>query len=273
MRREIFDANEAGRFAAACREYAMPRLNFLDLILAAWRRNPAPKKICMYGLKADPPHDGHLLCAEMVREAFGIDIVLFVTSGNPPHKDTGVTDAAIRHEMVKGAVAPNSHFEACDIEMKRSGKSYTYDTILALREKYGPEVELSLMMSSEYLDPDHPWYLKTKWDHSDELLKIVHLLVFMRPGHTIEQTRAWGALLPNARIDYLTFCPSPPISSTMIRDRVANGESIWYMVQPHTWRTIRRYGLYGCKEKPARTILGEYWRRLSSATRCFLSDY
>ncbi|HND05934.1 MAG TPA: adenylyltransferase/cytidyltransferase family protein, partial [Candidatus Obscuribacter sp.] len=59
------------------------------------------RRIGIYGGKFDPPHLGHLLCAEMTREAFALDKVLFITSAVPPHKASGVTDARIRHEMVE----------------------------------------------------------------------------------------------------------------------------------------------------------------------------
>lgn len=220
------------------------------------------RRIGIYGGKFDPPHVGHALCAEMTREAFDLETVLFVVSANPPHKDSGVTPAKIRLRMVQAMVAPNCYFEACDIEMKREGKSFTYDTVVALRKKYGPDVELCLMMSSEYLDPEHPWYLKTKWDKSAELVKMVRLLIFCRAGHTVEMAKKWAELIPGAQVEFLDFCPTPPVSSTILRDRVAEGQSIWYMVLPEVWQVIRDLGLYGCKLPPRGSFALKTWRRL-----------
>jgi nicotinate-nucleotide adenylyltransferase len=203
-----------------------------------------PKRVGIYGGKFDPPHVGHLICAEMTREAFNLDTVLFVTSANPPHKKTGVLDASLRHLMVQAAVAPNCHFEACDVELRRDGPSFTLDTVVELHNQYGPDTELFLMMSSEYLDPDFSWNL-SKWHDVEHLYGLVTLLVFPGRDHTIEMAREWGKLLPQAKIEYLGFCPSPPVSSTLIRDRVAAGLSVWYMVLPEVWQIIRDHGLYG----------------------------
>lgn len=220
------------------------------------------RRIGIYGGKFDPPHNGHLMCAELTRDNSGLDKVLFVVSANPPHKDTGVTDARLRLEMVEAACAPNCYFEACDVELKRPGKSWTYPTVVTLSEKYGPDVELCLMMSSEYLDPEHAWTLR-RWQHYEELISMVTLLVFMRPGHTAEQTKAWGALHTGARIEYLTYCPAPPVSSTEIRDRVSKGLSIWYMVLPEVWQIIRARKLYGCTMPERGSLPLKLWRRLS----------
>jgi nicotinate-nucleotide adenylyltransferase len=202
-----------------------------------------PRKIGIYGGKFDPPHVGHLMCAEMTREEFSLDKVLFVTSANPPHKKTGVSDAKIRHAMVEAAVFRNCFFEACDIELKRDGPSYTLDTVRALSQQYGPDTELYLMLSSEYLEPTHPWHL-SKWHDSDELFRLCHFLIFARPGHSADEIEQWALAMPQARIDVLGFCPSPPVSSTLIRDRIARGQSVWYMILPEVWQLIRDCGLY-----------------------------
>lgn len=225
-----------------------------------------PRKIGVYGGKFDPPHLGHLICAEMVREKFKLDKVLFVTSAVPPHKKTGVTDAEIRHELVEAAVFRNCFFEACDIELQREGPSYTLDTLLALRAKYGDEVELHLMLSSEYLEPTHPWHL-SKWHGADGIFAIARILIFAREGHTIDQAKEWGKLIPQAQFEFLDFCPSPPVSSTLIRDRVGRGESVWYMVTTEVGRIIRRRKLYGYHEPRRCTTCQKYGNLIASWVR------
>ncbi len=226
-----------------------------------------PKRVGIYGGKFDPPHVGHLMCAEMTREAFQLDKVLFVTSAVPPHKKTGVLDASIRHEMVSAAVAPNCFFEACDVELKREGPSYTLDTVRDVHEIYGTGTELFLLMSSEYLDPAHAWHL-SKWHDVEQLFSLCTLLIFAGRDQTIEQAREWAKLLPQARIDFmLTFCPAPPVSSTLIRDRIAEGKSVWYMVLPEVWRIIRDRRLYGLTA-PRRSSPGrKFWNALCAIGR------
>jgi nicotinate-nucleotide adenylyltransferase len=225
-----------------------------------------PKRVGIYGGKFDPPHDGHLMCAEMTREAFQLDKVLFVTSANPPHKKTGFLPAKIRHEMVCAAVAPNCYFEACDIELKRDGPSYMVDTVRELQAIYGPETELFSLMSSEYLDPAHDWHL-SKWHDAEHLFASCTFLIFAGRDQTIEQAQEWAKLLPQARIELITFCPAPPVSSTLIRDRIAKGLSVWYMVQPAVWQIIRDRRLYGLTA-PRRSSLGRtLWNRICAMAR------
>jgi len=225
-----------------------------------------PKRVGIYGGKFDPPHVGHLMCAEMTREAFDLDLVLFVTSAVPPHKSTGVLDAAIRHQMVQAAVAPNCFFEACDLELKREGPSFTLDTVRQVHEIYGPDTEVFLLMSSEYLDPDFDWNL-SHWHDVEHLFGLCTLLVFPGRGHTIAMAEEWGKLLPQARIAYLDFCPAPPVSSSLIRSRIAEGKSVWYMVLPEVWQIIRDRKLYGLIAPRRSSNRRKFWNSVSAAWR------
>ncbi len=205
-------------------------------------------RIGVYGGKFDPPHAGHLICAEWTREHFGLDKVLFVTSASPPHKKTGVLDAKLRHAMVKAAIAPNCFFEACDIELRREGPSYTLDTLKELQKQYGDDVELFLMISAEYLDPEHPWRID-KWHGAEELFRIADILCFPRDVKGLAQIEEWKKRIPQARIQAL-HCPSPPVSSSEIRERIRKGLSVWYMVPAEAWQLIRDHGHYQDPNNP-----------------------
>lgn len=205
---------------------------------------PAVRKVLrigVYGGKFDPIHTGHLICAEWTREHFNLDKVLFVTSANPPHKKTGFLPAKFRHEMVKATVEKNSYFEACDIEMRRKGPSYTVDTLRILKKrlekKHNCEVELFLMISAEYLQPDFDWRID-KWHGAEELFKLADILCFPRDAAGLVQIEEWKKNIPQARIHGLA-CPTPPTSSSMIRDRIEKGLSCWYIIDPATWAIIR----------------------------------
>ena len=92
-------------------------------------------KIGIMGGTFNPIHNAHLLIAEMAREEYGLDRVIFITDGNPPHKSANVT-AKQRFEMTHIAIADNSAFEEDDFEINRSEKSYTVNTLGYLKEKY-----------------------------------------------------------------------------------------------------------------------------------------
>lgn len=148
--------------------------------------------------------------------------------------------------MVEAAVSNNRFFEACDIELRREGTSYSLDTIRALKQQYGHDTELFFMLSSEYLEPTHPWHLG-KWHDAAELFSLTHFLILVRPGHTAEQIEELTKLIPEAHIEVLAFCPAPPVSSTIIRLRIARGESVWYMILPEVLHVIRKHQLYTFK--------------------------
>jgi nicotinate-nucleotide adenylyltransferase len=181
-------------------------------------------KIGLYDGTFSPIHYGHLICAERTRQVKGLDLVLFLTCGNPPNK-SGVLDAETRHEMVVATVSDNPHFEASRISINQRGIGYTLNAVEKVQEKYG-DAELFYLTSSEYLDPDHKWWMG-KWSGGKELFKLVTILVFPRDKHEMGKLEEWAKLIPEARIECIEVA-SPELSSTMIRESVAKGRSIWY---------------------------------------------
>ena len=215
--------------------------------MAAYRRTKL-KRIGIYGGTFDPPHYGHLLCAEWTRQWFDLDRVLFVTGAAPPNKTCGPIAAEDRHDMVVAAVADNPYFEPSRIELEMEGRTYSLLTVQAIRQQYGDEVELYYILSSEYLDPDHKWHLP-KWMGAEELFKLCRFLIFPRDQLDIDQTTKWAALVPTARID-VAYAPSPPLSSTLIRTLVAEGRSIWYTTPWAVQQMIRKKGHYRTEQTP-----------------------
>ena len=106
-------------------------------------------KIGIMGGTFNPIHNAHLLIAEMAREEYGLDRVIFITDGNPPHKSANVT-AKQRFEMTHIAIADNSAFEEDDFEINRSQKSYTVNTLGYLKEKY-PNDDLFFIIGEDSL--------------------------------------------------------------------------------------------------------------------------
>jgi nicotinate-nucleotide adenylyltransferase len=207
------------------------------------------RKIGVYGGTFDPPHYGHLLCAEWTREWFNLDRVLFVTGATPPNKVSGPLDAEDRHEMVVAAVSDNPWFQASRVELELDAeRSYTLLTMRELRRQYGTDVDLWCIISSEYLNPTHEWFLP-KWMGAEELFQICRFLIFPRDHLDLEQSQQWAAEIPNARID-LAFAPSPPLSSTLIRNMVAEGKSSWYTTPWAVQQIIRKKGHYRTAATP-----------------------
>lgn len=207
-----------------------------------------PLRIGLYDGTFSPIHYGHLICAERCRQVKGLDMVLFLTCGNPPNK-AGVLDAEIRHEMVVATVSDNARFEASRISINQKGVGYTLMAVEEARKQYGDNTEFYYLTSSEYLDPNHKWFLGN-WTGGKELFRQVEILVFPRDKHEVAKIEQWAKLVPQARISAIEV-PSPELSSTMIRDSVARGRSIWYRLPWVTQQMIAKYDLYKTAETPA----------------------
>src|SRR5579864_5906291 len=94
-------------------------------------------RVGIFGGSFNPIHFGHLRSAEEVREALALDFIYFVPASSPPHKEEGgLAPAEHRLQMVRLGTKGNSHFMISDVEMRRSGHSYTIDTINHFRTKH-----------------------------------------------------------------------------------------------------------------------------------------
>ncbi len=206
------------------------------------------KRIGIFGGTFSPIHYGHLICAEKTRQDFNLDSVEFVVSATPPNKPFGVLDAEDRFDMVVAATEDNPHFNASRIDMDHAGSGYSLLTIEAMKAKWAGKAELFYLSSAEYLDPQHRWYLPN-WIGGKELFKLCTFLIFPRDNGDVEQAKAWAKLIPQARIEVLD-APSPPVSSTLIRDLTAAGKSIWYTTAWPVQQIIFKKGHFRTPESP-----------------------
>ena len=202
-----------------------------------------PGSIGIMGGTFDPVHLGHLAVAEEAREALGLDRILFVPAGRPPHKPLG-TDGSIedRLAMVRLAIADNPSFGLSRVDVDRPGPSYTADTIDLLAGEAlerGDSPDLTLIMSAETLAG------LPSWHEPERLLGACRVAVVPREGYPAPE-RGWlAAQFPGFedRFDFLEG-PRLGISSTGIRERVAAGRSIRYLVPEAVERHIADHGLY-----------------------------
>ncbi|QHT47226.1 nicotinate-nucleotide adenylyltransferase [Bacillus sp. SB49] len=185
------------------------------------------KRIGILGGTFDPPHLGHLTMAEYVYEEMGLDEVWFMPSYIPPHKEEASTDADKRVAMVERAISGHPDFRVCDIERKREGTSYTVDTMRDLKRLY-PEVIFYFIIGGDMVEH------LPKWNRIEELVDIVQFVGVNRPGY--ERSHE----IPVEFVDI----PSVDISSTVIRERVAAGKSIRYIVPESVTQYMKEYGLY-----------------------------
>jgi len=188
----------------------------------------------------DPIHYGHLVTAEAARSRFDLDMVVFVPSGKPPHKkDYPVTAAEHRYLMTVVAVVTNEFFEVSRIEIDREGYSYTIDTIKQLRQIY-PETELYFITGA-----DAVLEILT-WKNMSEILDDCHLIAATRPGYELDGTKndLKKAVGSNINKIHSIEVPALAISSTVIRQRVAQGLPIKYLLPEAVEQYILKNKLY-----------------------------
>jgi nicotinate-nucleotide adenylyltransferase len=184
----------------------------------------------------DPIHMGHLVIAETAREALRLDRMLFVPAGVPPHKaPADVTPVEHRVAMVDAAIAGNPAFELSRIEVDRAGPSYTVDTVEAL----AADRDVTLILSVEtFLE-------LPRWHEPERLFEAGRVAVVPREGYPAPDP-GWLSSTYPGREDRVTFLEAPHLglSSTAIRERVAAGRSIRYVVPDAVGTYIAAHALY-----------------------------
>ena len=200
--------------------------------------------IGILGGSFDPIHYGHLRTALDVQQALDLDEIRLIPLRDPPHRGALDADPETRLAMVRAAVADEPCLRADDRELKRSGKSYTLDTLLSLRTETGAQ-PLCLLMGTDAFRGFPSWY------RPEEILQQAHLVVMHRPGETPPEiftkhrADSQEALTsdPAGRILFLPVTQLD-ISATRIRSMLRAGLSPRYLLPEGVLSIIRQQGLY-----------------------------
>jgi len=197
----------------------------------------------MLGGTFDPIHFGHLSLARSARQQLGLERILVVPAGRPPHKQgLPITPAEHRLAMVELAIAGEPGLAVSRIEIDRAGPSFTIDTataLIAAAASAGDPIELTIILSAETF-ADLP-----TWHEPDRLLRIARIAVAPRAGHPAPSADWLDARLPGFadRVDVLDG-PHLDVSASDIRDRVAAGRAIAGLVPPPVAAYIEAHDLY-----------------------------
>jgi nicotinate-nucleotide adenylyltransferase len=191
----------------------------------------------------DPIHYAHLAVAQEAAEALGLERVLFVPAGQPPHKpDQIVTPGADRLAMVELAIAGNDRFAVDRLELERDGPSYTIDTLEALRASRlarGGSPELTLILSAE------AFLGLTTWREPRRVMELARLAVAPRDGYPMAGPAFMGEHFPDLT-DRVVFLDGPRmrLSASELRNRAAAGRTLRYLVPDAVAAYIVDHGLY-----------------------------
>lgn len=187
----------------------------------------------------DPIHIGHLRIAEAVYERIALEQIIFIPAFVPPHKvGQDYAPAEHRYAMTELAVKPYPHFTVSDMELRRSGVSYTIDTLRELRHKY-PEKELYFIIGADSVAQLHTW------NSIDKMLQLATFVAAGRPGYegVMEEVVHHLGAAAAERI-MLLHTPEYDISSTEIRTRLQEGASLAGLVPRAVEQYIVAHNLY-----------------------------
>jgi nicotinate-nucleotide adenylyltransferase len=196
-------------------------------------------RVGILGGAFNPPHIGHVVCAQEALERFELDKVLLIPVGEAPHREIEQDPGAeARLEMCELAVADDERFEVSRVEVDREGSSYTVDTLRGLAES-SPDDERFLILGGDQAAT------LASWRDPDEVLKLATVAVVERTGFSREAIAVEIASLGGARYVRFFDMPRIDVSSTMVRRRVAGGRPIRYLVPDRVAGYIAEQGLYG----------------------------
>lgn len=197
--------------------------------------------IGIFGGTFNPVHLGHLLLAQSALEVCALDRVWFMPCAVPPHKSAeGLASAPDRLAMVRAAIRGHPHFRVSRLELRRGGISYAVETFAALHETYPGQRWFFLAGMDSLLDLH-------RWREAERLLKLCTFVTLLRPGIASPSDPATLQLpLAPARALLKQIVPgrSLDLSSREIRERVASGRAIRYLVPDAVAECIRQRRLY-----------------------------
>jgi nicotinate-nucleotide adenylyltransferase len=199
-------------------------------------------RLGLLGGTFNPPHLGHLVCAQEAHSQLGLDRVLFVPARIPPHKPVEHEPGPEhRLQMCRLAVAGDERFAVSDIELRREGLSFTIDTLKMLSTQ-APQDELVLIIGGDIAAG------LTEWHEPEQVLELATVAIAERRGTPRDAVDGTLAQLHAGDRARFFAMPRIEVSSTMLRRRVGADEPIRYFVPDQVEDYIQRHGLYSQQE-------------------------
>lgn len=209
------------------------------LKLEEFKKNNSNMKIGIMGGTYDPIHYAHLATAEFIRDKYKLDKIIFIPTGNPPHKLLNVMDKYDRYNMVLVSTENNNNFLVLDVEIESKEKTYTVDTLRYLKETYNNCEVFFITGADAICDIE-------SWKDVEENFKLATFIAATRPGISLLQAQEKIEKLEakyNANI-ISVYVPSLDISSTYIRQQLNAGKSVRYLIPENVEKYIHEKKLY-----------------------------
>ena len=191
----------------------------------------ATKRVALFFGSFNPVHVGHMVIATWAVEYGNVDALWFVPSPQNPLKErSGLLPFHHRIQMLRLAVADDRRFRVSDIESRLSVPSYTAETLAHLHEKY-PDTEFALVMGGDNLVTFH------KWKNHNYIIDRHRIIVYSRPG------QGPTAFDGHANVQFID-APQMAISSTAIREMVADNRDVRHLMPPAAWSYLDEMNLF-----------------------------
>lgn len=196
-------------------------------------------RIGIFGGTFNPPHIGHLICAQEAWTELSLDRVLLVPASRPPHKEVeDEPGPEHRLELCRRAVGGDPRLEVCPLEMERPGLSYTVDTLEELHSR-APDNELFLIVGGDVAAG------LPGWREPERVLSLARIAVAKRRGTSRGAVDEALSRLPGGERPEFFRMPRIGISSTLVRERARAGHPIRYLVPDAVAEYIEEHRLYG----------------------------
>ena len=196
------------------------------------------QRLGILGGTFDPIHLAHLMLASEAQHQLSLDRVLFIPSSIPPHKKNGTfADVQQRLRMTELAIKVEPAFQVCDIELQRSGPSYSVDTVAAIRATLAEQDEVYFIIGWDAFSQLDSWH------NPSRLAELCFFAVAGRPGAGDMVHSRYPESCPPERVYHINT-PQFSISSTDIRNRIETGRPYHYMLPEVVYRYIKANGIY-----------------------------
>lgn len=196
------------------------------------------KKIGILGGTFNPIHLAHLYIAYEAKSQLNLDKVIFIPTGNPPHKkDKKILEADLRYNMVYEAIKNYEDFEISKYEVEKEGYSYTFETLKHFKAK---DNELYFITGADCLMDIE------KWKNPEEIFRLSRFVVFNRAGYNEENLKIQKNNIEekfNTNIDFLDIIDLE-ISSSMIRERINDGKRVDFFLSKEVLSYIQENNIY-----------------------------
>ena len=196
------------------------------------------KKIGILGGTFNPIHLAHLYIAYEAKSQLNLDKVIFIPTGNPPHKkDKKILEADLRYNMVYEAIKNYEDFEISKYEVEKEGYSYTFETLKHFKAK---DNELYFITGADCLMDIE------KWKNPEEIFRLSRFVVFNRAGYNEENLKIQKNKIEekfNTNIDFLDIIDLE-ISSSMIRERINDGKRVDFFLSKEVLSYIQENNIY-----------------------------